>query len=776
VVGQAIADIFGGPGEDAGLKYLANLHKIDLTTDGLITSTNHYAQAKELELKANEDLNNVWVKMTGTGSAMNVMYSSFKSSLASLLGTMAGVKDEAAEANEAFEDQAKKVIALDKSLVPLTEEYDNLKAKSKLTEAEQARLKTVIENIGKIVPTAVTEFDKYGNALDINSDKARQFVDTQKAMLKYRNMDVIEEETEKQKKLNKELTKINETLSNRNKQGDVVRTTTTFSKTDNVTISEVKLSDKEIANMQARAQEIEQLQLGIQASIDQHTGDYLTKFTEGETKKTEKTAEQIQARAAMEATAADLKIKNIEKLSDQELSVAIAKSIEKNNEIEGLTASQAEKAQKENEKFLESKNKLFQKSEEELAALLKKQQDERLLNSQTGIDKELLAIDQKYAALKEKFTLSEADKLNLTLEQITEREAQIQALEDEKALEKLDLKIVRDAEFREQLKVIEEENRILDEEAEFERQLAATTSDEERQLLMLDRARFIANQELEIEKNKELDKVKETENAEQLKAAIRDKYAKKSDKVNTEFANAEKALRTDQVLWTELTEDQKLNAIKSALNGAAAVFNKGSAAWKAIKIAETTITTYQSAVMAFNALAGIIPVGPALGAAAAAGAIASGIAQVNNISSTPLQKMPTYFYGGPTGDKEIYKDQFGAVTGVVHQDEWVAPAIMNDDPRYAPTIQWLESERQQIVGKFFNGGPTSANSPIAGGSQAATAASSAPNNAALIATLNQLQQLLNDGIKAYVVRDMEEYKRLKEIESDFDQILKNTRQ
>ena len=52
IVGQAIADIFGGPGEDAGLRYLSNLHKIDLTTNDLLTTTNKYTLAKELELKA----------------------------------------------------------------------------------------------------------------------------------------------------------------------------------------------------------------------------------------------------------------------------------------------------------------------------------------------------------------------------------------------------------------------------------------------------------------------------------------------------------------------------------------------------------------------------------------------------------------------------------------------------------------------------------------------------------------------------------------------------
>jgi len=54
---------------------------------------------------------------------------------------------------------------------------------------------------------------------------------------------------------------------------------------------------------------------------------------------------------------------------------------------------------------------------------------------------------------------------------------------------------------------------------------------------------------------------------------------------------------------------------------------------KAMRIGETVMNTYSAAVGAFNALAGIPIIGPALGAAAAAAAIAFGMAQVRAISS-----------------------------------------------------------------------------------------------------------------------------------------------
>jgi hypothetical protein len=352
LVGQAIADIFGGPGEDAGLRYLSNLHKIDLSLNSITASSQETTKAKQLEIKANESLNNVWVKLTGTGSTLATIYNSFKLGLADLLGWLTGVKDEALEAKNAFEDQAKNVVGLQKNLVPLLDEYDRLKAKTKLSKEEQERLEIVIGKIGDIVPTAITAFNEYGKAMDISSDKAREFIETQKALLKYRNAELIEEETEKLSDLNEELRKINSTLNNRNEDGDIVKTVHQFTKTDRLIISEEKLSGAKIKSLQKRAKEIKQLQLGVQASLDEHTGDYLDKFINAEKKKTEKTAEEIAARKLLEETAAKLRLKDFENLSDAELRVLIAKQIEKNNELAGINKKNSEKEAKEREQRL----------------------------------------------------------------------------------------------------------------------------------------------------------------------------------------------------------------------------------------------------------------------------------------------------------------------------------------------------------------------------------------------------------------------------------------
>jgi hypothetical protein len=104
------------------------------------------------------------------------------------------------------------------------------------------------------------------------------------------------------------------------------------------------------------------------------------------------------------------------------------------------------------------------------------------------------------------------------------------------------------------------------------------------------------------------------------------------------------AYRQYDLQQEEMLQQQKLamaSATFGVLGGLAQSFyalsgNQNKAAFKAMqmfRIAETTIDTHKAAVAAYSALAGIPIVGPALGAAAAAAAIAFGMAQVRAIAS-----------------------------------------------------------------------------------------------------------------------------------------------
>ncbi|CAM1357669.1 phage tail tape measure protein [Tenacibaculum halocynthiae] len=404
LVGQAIADVFGGPGEDAGYKYLANLHKIDLSMKSMVSHSDDWSRAKRVEVQANEALNNVLVKLTGTGSTLSLIYNSFKLGMSELLGTITGLRDTAHEASIAFDSQADAVIKLDKNLLPLIEEYDNLKKEASLTTTEQDRLKQVISKIGSIVPTAITAFDDYGNALDISSTKAKEFITTQKTLLRYKNAKVIKEQTEELRKLNKEHENNKSILSNRNSEGDIVKKTQAFTRGGNIILGEKDVSPEIIAKLQARQAEIQELKKEHQIILDAHNGDYLEKAIKKQNEETKQTDDQIAARKILEETAAKYRIKNIKNLSDKQLQLEIQSAIARANKLSGINVKKRKEEQKANQKRLE---------------LLKKFREELLFSAMSHVEKE---------KQHHKNRLKQAGVFGKSLADLTKKEIQVKEL------------------------------------------------------------------------------------------------------------------------------------------------------------------------------------------------------------------------------------------------------------------------------------------------------------------------------------------------------------
>ncbi len=133
--------------------------------------------------------------------------------------------------------------------------------------------------------------------------------------------------------------------------------------------------------------------------------------------------------------------------------------------------------------------------------------------------------------------------------------------------------------------------------------------------------------------------------------------AQNAIKLEQELANAEKTgadtalIKQKYAEYDKQIEEQKnankLNLASQTFGNLAAIFGEESKAGKAMAIAQTTIDTYQSAVSAFKAMSGIPIVGPALGAIAAATAVASGFASVKKITATkqPTFKKPAFASG-----------------------------------------------------------------------------------------------------------------------------------
>ena len=113
-----------------------------------------------------------------------------------LAGTIFGVTNATDQMVQDFERQSAAVRDLESNMTPLLGRYDELKEKTTLNKEEQDELQKIIDKVAHVIPSAVTEFDKYGKALGLNTDKAREYITIQQTLLKHQNEAVIKTQKE----------------------------------------------------------------------------------------------------------------------------------------------------------------------------------------------------------------------------------------------------------------------------------------------------------------------------------------------------------------------------------------------------------------------------------------------------------------------------------------------------------------------------------------------------------------------------------------------------
>lgn len=97
----------------------------------------------------------------------------------------------AESASKAFEEQTTAVNNLEQNISPLLGRYDELMEKSVLNKEEQAELKKIVEQVSGVIPIAAKGFDEYGRAIGLNTDKAREFIEAEKARRQVVNAEAI---------------------------------------------------------------------------------------------------------------------------------------------------------------------------------------------------------------------------------------------------------------------------------------------------------------------------------------------------------------------------------------------------------------------------------------------------------------------------------------------------------------------------------------------------------------------------------------------------------
>lgn len=91
---------------------------------------------------------------------------------------------EVENANKKFEAQQKVVGMLDGEVKRHIETIKDFKKYGTQSGISQDELKTAIDAVAKVIPSAITSFDNYGNALDINTDKAEKNILKQRTLMR----------------------------------------------------------------------------------------------------------------------------------------------------------------------------------------------------------------------------------------------------------------------------------------------------------------------------------------------------------------------------------------------------------------------------------------------------------------------------------------------------------------------------------------------------------------------------------------------------------------
>lgn len=238
-------------------------------------------------------------------------------------------------------------------------------------------------------------------------------------------------------------------------------------------------------------------------------------------------------------------------------------------------------------------------------------------------------------------------------------------------------------------------------------------------------------------------------------------------KITTEQYNAFVEAATKKTNEIQMQQElQKAQAVLGALDSVANALTAAFGQSKEMAIVQANISGAQSVLSIWSAPAVLPqPFDSILKGVLSAAVAINTITQVRKIKSQKAPKTPKFYYGGHTGNRPaLGSDEYGPVTGYVHKNEYVIPEVMTQDPAYADTIGWLEAKRQQKLKGYVNGGPTGENitNPAAGNATVSN------TSAALAASLNQLNSILNNGIIAKAIIGYEDADAIKTLQEETD--------
>jgi TP901 family phage tail tape measure protein len=113
--------------------------------------------------------------------------------LSILINRVIDMRTEAQKLSDTYNTLSESQNDLEKEINPLIKRYDELNGKTELSKEEHDELNNIIERISQLLPSAVTEWDKYGKAVDISTDKVRKAMESNRELIQATQSDAIKQ-------------------------------------------------------------------------------------------------------------------------------------------------------------------------------------------------------------------------------------------------------------------------------------------------------------------------------------------------------------------------------------------------------------------------------------------------------------------------------------------------------------------------------------------------------------------------------------------------------
>lgn len=199
-------DVTGSEGR-AAIGALAD--NIDLVRKRQDESNESFQKGTSINGEFNTVNNNLAGNLEKLGNKMATMWqnSGIRTWLTNITGWLSDNRSEFDKLSDSYEAQKTKSENLETAGGELLKRYDQLKGKAQLNKDEQIELKDVIQKIALLIPEAITQWDRYGDVIDINRQKVNELTSAQKRLVKEMNISTVNEGNKEIENLEKSIAK-----------------------------------------------------------------------------------------------------------------------------------------------------------------------------------------------------------------------------------------------------------------------------------------------------------------------------------------------------------------------------------------------------------------------------------------------------------------------------------------------------------------------------------------------------------------------------------------